>query len=246
MYNPERPTDRLPPEERELSPLQRLPRAVRIGAAFLLALAIYLAWRHSPLPALAHPDRLREVLAMAAESPMAPLLAIGAFAVVGVIVFPMSVLIIITAATFGAGLGFLYSATGAVLGATLGYVVGRWLGRNGLKRIVGTRINRIARRLARRGILTVATVRLVPFAPYAVINMVAGASRVRYVDYIIGSALGKLPGMIVLSILGDTALDILLHPTPTHVALFAAYILAWLLVSLGVQHVVERLRRASF
>jgi phospholipase D1/2 len=44
------------------------------------------------------------------------------------------------------------------------------------------------------------TVRIVPVAPFAVINLFAGASHVSLRDFLIGTTLGMLPGVLALAI----------------------------------------------
>jgi uncharacterized membrane protein YdjX (TVP38/TMEM64 family) len=226
-----------------LSSAPRRTAVLRVAALLGLALILALLWEFTPIKAIGTGDNLQDFLTEASASPAAPFAAILIFAIAGVVVFPMSILVIATSATFGAAFGFTYSFIGAALGATLGYLCGRWLGRNGLKRLVGTRVNRFARKLARQGILPVAAIRLLPFAPFAVMNLVAGAIRVRYPDYILGSMLGKLPGMLVQSVLGKGALDLVIHPTPLRAGLFVLYLAAWAGITWLVHLLVERLKR---
>ena len=47
-----------------------------------------------------------------------------------------------------------------------------------------------------------ATVRLVPAAPFTLVNLVAGAMRIRFLHYLAGTALGLLPGLAVMAALG--------------------------------------------
>ena len=52
---------------------------------------------------------------------------------------------------------------------------------------MGPRLNRIRRGIVRRGVLAVAAVRLVPIAPFTVVNLVAGASRIPLLDFVLGT-----------------------------------------------------------
>src|SRR5262249_60669134 len=106
---------------------------------------------------------------------------------------------------------------------------GARLGKEALLNGVGPRLNRIRRKIARQGVLAVATIRLVPLAPFTVVNLVAGASAIRPVDFVAGTALGMLPGLVVLSILGHQIVRILTHPNPAHLALPVGAVAGWLL-----------------
>ncbi len=76
--------------------------------------------------------------------------------------------------------GFAYALSGALLSAVMSYWVGQWAGHGLLKRYAGNRLHRISQKLSKRGVLTIITMRIIPIAPFAVINVVAGAPTFAY------------------------------------------------------------------
>jgi uncharacterized membrane protein YdjX (TVP38/TMEM64 family) len=82
----------------------------------------------------------------------------------------------------------------------------------------------------------------VPIAPFTLVNLVAGASRIRIQDYLAGTIIGMAPGMIVLSALGYQILTIITAPTIVNVLLFLAAVIAWIGLSIGVQAILLRTR----
>jgi phospholipase D1/2 len=108
---------------------------------------------------------------------------------------------------------------------------------------LGPRVHRVRRSIVRHSILAVASVRLVPIAPFTLVNLVAGASRIPFVDYLLGTILGMAPGLVVISALGYQIWSIFTEPTPTNVLFFLLAVLAWLAVSIGAQALVLRARR---
>ncbi len=80
--------------------------------------------------------------------------------------------------------------------------------------------------MRRRGVLAMTAVRLVPIAPFAVVNMVAGAIHLRLRDFMIGSALGILPGTLVATVFGDQLVTGLRDPRSINLWLVAALVLA--------------------
>jgi len=56
-------------------------------------------------------------------------------------------------------------------------------------------------------------VRLVPVAPFTLINLVAGVTRIRFRDYLLGTALGMAPGIFVITLLSRGVTEVALHPT---------------------------------
>ena len=83
--------------------------------------------------------------------------------------------------------------------AVLTYALGRYLGRDTVRRLGGSRLNRVSRRLANHGLLTMFSVQLLPIAPYTLVNIVAGASRIRLRDFVLGTMLGIAPGILAIS-----------------------------------------------
>ncbi|HMJ45534.1 MAG TPA: VTT domain-containing protein [Pseudolabrys sp.] len=205
--------------------------------AGLLVLGLALIWRTVPL---AKPEAVRDAFAAIAENRAAPLIVLAAFIIGGLVAFPVLVLIAATAATFGPWLGFGYAAAGALASALVTYAIGAAIGKRPLRNFLGPKLNRIRQRVARRGVLTVAAVRMVPVAPFTVVNLVAGASGIPVLDYTAGTLLGMLPGLIAISAVGHQFARILTAPTGTDFALLGAAIAVWIAFTFGVQALVSR------
>jgi uncharacterized membrane protein YdjX (TVP38/TMEM64 family) len=175
-----------------------------------------------------------------AQQPWAILLVMAVFVVGGLLVFPVTVLIVATAAAFGPWLGFLYAMAGALASAVVTYWIGAAFGQEALSRVLGPRLARIRARIARRGVLAVAAVRLLPLAPFSLVNLVAGASAIRLPDYLAGTLLGMAPGLVLLSALGDQIVRIVVAPSLLNVLLLLLAALAWIGLSFLVQALLSR------
>lgn len=116
-----------------------------------------------------------------------------------VVAIPLGVITVASALLFGPLTGAVYTLLGATCGATASYGIGNYLGHEGLYRFAGERINRISLSLSRRGMLAVVVIRMLPIAPFAIVNMIAGASHLRVRDFIPGTMLGMLPGTFLIS-----------------------------------------------
>src|SRR5204863_9859742 len=138
-----------------------------------------LCWHFTPLARLAEPGMIEGALHAFAEGPWSAVIVVATFIVAGLLVFPVMILIAATAATFGPWLGFTYAATGALASALVTYCLGAKLGSESLQFVLGPRLNRLRRMIARQGILAVALIRLVPIAPFSIVNLVAGASGIK-------------------------------------------------------------------
>jgi uncharacterized membrane protein YdjX (TVP38/TMEM64 family) len=126
-----------------------------------------------------------------------------AFTTLSALMVPVTVLVAATGAIYPGLVGGLISMSGVLLTASATFWLGRVLGERAIRRLAGRRLNETSRRLARRGVWAVTAVRLVPVAPFAVVNLLAGVSHIRFRDFAIGTALGTLPGVAAATVLGD-------------------------------------------
>ncbi|MFH0725057.1 MAG: VTT domain-containing protein [Pseudomonadota bacterium] len=153
------------------------------------------------------------------------------FAVAAAAAVPVTFLILVTILSFGPVTGFVYCLTGALMGAAVSYGLGRGLGHDVVRHLGGKRVNDISRRLADRGLWAVIAVRMVPIAPFAVINMIAGASHIRLRDLVLGTAIGILPSTLAIMLFADRIITALKRPGPLTIFLLA---LTLVLIALGI------------
>jgi uncharacterized membrane protein YdjX (TVP38/TMEM64 family) len=112
-------------------------------------------------------------------------------------------LILATLFAFGPVAGFAYSLLGSFLSAVVTFGIGKALGRRTVRLIAGRRLLRLGRLLRRRGLIAVATVRLVPVAPFTVVNVTSGSLNVRFLDFALGTLIGMAPGIFLLAVFGE-------------------------------------------
>ena len=163
----------------ERPPARRVGKLTKLVGIALVIIIVGLAWQLTPFGGFTGAKRLLGWAAALAQMDGAPAFVIGAFVLGSLIAFPVTLMIAATAATFGPLFGFVYAASGALVSGLVTYLLGVWLGREALDALVGPRVSRIRRGIRRRGVLAIAIVRLVPIAPFALVNLVAGASRIR-------------------------------------------------------------------
>ena len=208
----------------------------------LALVALILAWRWSPLSEWVTPERLLRALESVRALGYGPLLVTVLFVVGGLLIVPVTALIVATVLAYGPLTGFVYALLGVIANAMVGYGLGAQLGRRGIRRLAGGRLNRISSRLGERGILTVFLLRVVPVAPFSVINLVAGASHVTFRDYLLGTVLGMAPGMLAIALLVDRILALLADPTPRTLGIFAAVVILLALAAILLSHWARRRR----
>lgn len=246
MVDPERP---LEPEQmtRLFLPIEQPKSAFRqwfkIAAVLLVLLALTAIWRWTPLSDYLNPETLSQTAEVIKAHPLTPLLVIGFFSIAGLLAFPVTLLIATTALTFGPLWGSIYSIVGSLLSAMMGYGVGHHLGRGSVKKLAGSNLNRLSRRLAHHGMLAVVTVRIIPVAPFTVINLVAGASHIKMRDFVLGTVAGMLPGILGITVFADSLLKTVQDPELEQVGWFAVIALAVISAMLGLKKLLNRKQR---
>ena len=134
--------------------------------------------------------------------PVAPLLFMLVYAVAAILFLPGSVLTLAGGALFGPVLGTFYNLTGATLGATLAFLIARYLASDWVAGKAGGRVKQLIDGVESEGWRFVAFVRLVPLFPFNLLNYALGLTRLRLSHYIIATYLFMLPGAIAFTYLG--------------------------------------------
>ena len=181
--------------------------------ALLLLIALALAWGSTPMRDWLDVDRVVGSLRRFGQA-FGPVAAVCGFALALTLAVPLMFLTLVALVAYGPLAGFGCAIAGAMLGAAASYGIGRFLGRDVVQRLGGERINRLSRRLASRGLLAVVAVRMLPVAPFAVVNMVAGASHIRLRDLLLGTLIGISPGTLAMTLFAEQIAAALKNPTP--------------------------------
>jgi uncharacterized membrane protein YdjX (TVP38/TMEM64 family) len=132
----------------------------------------------------------------------APVVFMSIYTLAPVLFLPGSVLTLAGGALFGPIWGTLYSLTGATLGATLAFLVARYLARDWVARKSGGRLKQLIEGVESEGWRFVAFVRLVPLFPFNLLNYALGLTRIRLSHYVITSYVCMLPGAGAYTYLG--------------------------------------------
>lgn len=238
VFDPERP---IRPDElvAQFVPKDaRKPVPQRLIGLGLLALVLGLlavAWRATPLKDAVNLTSLVNLAEQLQSMPFTPVIAVVCFALAGSLLVPVILLIAVTGIVFGPFYGALYAIAGSVLSAAIAYGLGVWIGRETVRELLGARINRLSRRIAKRGILAVMVVRVLPVAPFMVVNVVAGASHIGLRDFLIGTLFGMTPGIVLTVTFSHHLAEAARRPTAGTIAVLVLVGLVLIAVALGLQ-----------
>jgi len=207
--------------------------------------AIAAIWHFTPLAVMARPDRVAAWLDAVAGSPWSPAIVVSIFVVGGFVLFPVTILSAATALVFHPLIAAPISFTGEMLSAALMYGLGaRFIGARA-REAFGSTIQRIDQALVERGVLAIAAIRTIPLAPFTVINVAAGTLRVRFRDYMLGTAMGLAPGVILTSVFGRQVRSFWRAPTREGILILIGVGLVWIGVSVGLQRWLARKTKVS-
>jgi uncharacterized membrane protein YdjX (TVP38/TMEM64 family) len=137
----------------------------------------------------------------------APLMFVFIYAAGVCLFIPGTLLTAMGAAVFGPYRGFVYVWMGAMMGSGLAFLIGRYLGRDFAASLIGDKLKRFDDAIERNGFATVLYLRLIYF-PFTPMNFGMGLTKVRFRDYISGTALGILVGTFIFTFFVGTIRDV--------------------------------------
>jgi uncharacterized membrane protein YdjX (TVP38/TMEM64 family) len=104
---------------------------------------------------------------------------------------------------FGGVLATLFVNLGATTGATLAFLVARYLLRDAVEQKFGKWLGPLQEGFAKNAFSYLMTLRLIPLFPFFVVNLVSGLTRVSVGTYVAATALGIIPGSFVYAYAGQ-------------------------------------------
>ena len=137
---------------------------------------------------------------------IAPIAFILIYIIATVAFLPGSILTLGAGVVFGIIQGSIYVFIGATIGATLAFLVGRYLARSWIsQKIAGNqKFSAIDRAVGNEGLKIVLLTRLSPVFPFNLLNYGLGITGVSLKDYVLGSV-GMIPGTIMYVYIGSLA-----------------------------------------
>jgi phospholipase D1/2 len=213
---------------------------IRIVGVLLFFGLLAALWQWTPLKELLDLKQVAAWVEPHRKAWYAPPAVVAAFVLLGLLMVPVLLLITATGIAFGPWLGSIYALAGALTSACVGFAFGRWAGRRRIEKVGGPKIGNISRKIERNGTLAVYVIRKIPL-PFLFSNLVIGASRVRFRDFLLGSLLGLGPIVIALAGFGYHLTRSLEDPTPGKIVMAAAF----LAVPLGLAWTINRALRRS-
>lgn len=175
-------------------------------------------------------ERTLEGWLASARGPWSLPVAVAAFAALAFIGTPQIVLIAAAVVAFGPMLGAAYSWIGTMVSSIVGFYLGRTAGAKTLERFSGDGVRRFMHLVGENGFLASLIVRLVPSAPFIVVNMAAGVTPMRARDFVAGTGIGIIPKIALTAFAGASIVQLMKGEVGRHAIWIAAAAVLWLAI----------------
>ncbi len=205
----------------------------------VLLLMMAAAWRWTPMADWITPAHLERSLEWFTQPSVRVLTVLFVLVVASLLMVPLTLLVVASAVLLGPWLGFGCSMAGALISAWVGFSLGRVMGAKAIQRLSGSQVHRLSKRLSEQGVMAVAILRMLPIAPYTIVNLVAGASHLRLGQFMIGSALGLIPGLTGLTVFSDSLLHAVMNPSLESLGVLAIVAGVIVVVSLVLRRLLK-------
>lgn len=142
------------------------------------------------------------------------LIFVGVYILVTVLFLPATPVSIAAGLLFGPFKAMALVIIGATIGATIAFLFARYFGRDFIQGFIKSKFKKLKEydgKINENGLLIVILLRLMPLFPFNGLNLALGLTKVKLRDYIMGTVVGIIPGVFVLTFLGGS-LDNLKSP----------------------------------
>lgn len=146
-------------------------------------------------------EGLQAVFGFKKDSKTAIFIVMSVFLFASFLGAPQWALITACVLGFGPFLGGFYAWTATLMSASVNFGLARVIGQKRLLRFTGPRLTRVLETVERNGVLWSFVVRLVPTGPFILVNIAGGVSSIRYRAFLLGTALGIVPKILVIALL---------------------------------------------
>lgn len=225
---------------RKLSFAQRHPFLwVTIPLLVFVGCALYV-WMLPPDDWLSIENWFRSIEAIRHE-PLAPVYLGAAVLVASLFFIPVSGLILAAALVFQNLVGFVATMLALLMSAAIVHSVGRLAH----KKIFAppARVEKMRRFFSKRGVMSVVVIRILPVAPFHLVNFAAGYFSISLRTFILGSFLGLLPVTILVFLFTKLWREVIKRALTENTVLFVA--LVAVLLAIAIWTLVRRTRRTK-
>jgi len=196
--------------KRERPVLEKIDKTAIFKKLFiiLILIAVIVGVRASGLMAYLEQEKLMSLIS--GYGVIAPLVYIAFYSIAPSLFLPGLPITIVGGVLFGPLWGVFYSITGATLGASIAFLIGRYIGRSWVeKKLTNPRWKKLDVEVEKNGWKVVAFTRLIPIFPFNLLNYAFGLTKIKFWHYVIPTFIFMLPGCIAYVVFSSSFLDLI-------------------------------------
>lgn len=202
-------------------------RLVQVLLGFLAAAGLLaVVWRYTPVREVVTAGNVVAFVESFSGKWWAPIALALAYTPASVVMFPRPLLTLAAAIAFGPWQGVAIAMSGIVLNTLAGYFLGRTMDEKRVRRWGGPKFTRVGKMLKKEGLVAVATVGLLPVAPFSVETLAFGALRLKLRHVIPGVMIAMTPGTLATTMLGNQLAAILSEDRTLNLWIVAGVVVA--------------------
>jgi uncharacterized membrane protein YdjX (TVP38/TMEM64 family) len=226
------------------------------ASALLLAFVVFMFAFGRSFLNLEQDGQLEDLVFAASQSPWAAPIVVAIFVALALTGFPQILLIAATVIVFGPAVGGFYAWLSTMISATFTFWLGWWYGGRFVARYGGEKVRATIEFIGRHGVAASALIRLVPTAPFIVVNAAAGAARIPIWKYWLGTGFGIIPKILLVVGLGavgpgeahladgvEGIVDFFTSRRPQDLALIALIVAGWVGILLIARRAIMRMKK---
>ncbi len=176
---------------------------IKVSVGIVIALALLFIIPYGSIVAWVTFDHVVVWVQGAQSNAWTSLIFFGAF-VLAVLGIPITIFPIIGGVLFDFWIAFPLNLTAATLGSCLAFSISRFFGRDFVERFLRNRGPSFEQFTKKQGIKTVAIIRWIGVPPFIIANYLLGLSPVGVKDYVLGTIVGIIPWVALMTYLANS------------------------------------------
>lgn len=202
----------------ERGPAGRMKLIMAGSVIVIVAVVIFF----SPLRHWIDPKRAATWLKSIGNIWWTPAVFILFYCVFNVFLVPATILSLTAGAVWGWWKGGLWVLVASTIASAIPFFLARSTGSGWIEAQVRKRASGLYEKLQHEGFITLLLLRLVPIAPYNILNYAAGLAGIRTRHYLIATFIGTIPGIFIFTYLADSIAAGVISPRQAFVRILLA------------------------
>lgn len=157
------------------------------------------------------PEKIRNIIQSYGKN--SAIIYILLFSILPIFFFPVPILALAAGISFGLFEGVIYTIIGAMINSSIMFIMAKKFAKDKVLEIFRKKISKkwydkIINAEKNKGIFIIFLMRLLPIAPYNVINYLSGLTEISFFKYSLATFFGIIPGTFVFLNVGDKAINV--------------------------------------